>query len=220
MLTIYHGSNKIIKEPDYDINNNNNDFGQGFYTSINSELAKEWAVKNGQNGFLNEYILDTNKLDILDLTNPSYNILNWVACILKFRRIDITSRQTLLGIVYIINNYYIDINKYDLIFGYRCDDSHFKIVNDFLENKISFNKLSHFFMKDKDSKQLVLISKKAYSKLKFISYSIVKSKYYSSISINRDINIRLHYQELKNTPNNEDDIYLEDIMRRKDKNAY
>ena len=52
-ITIYHGSNQIIETPAYGKGRKNNDFGLGFYCTESNELAKEWAVDEDRDGFVN-----------------------------------------------------------------------------------------------------------------------------------------------------------------------
>ena len=40
-----------------------------------------------------------------------------------------------------MEKYNIDISEYDLIIGYRADDSYFRFAEDFLNNSISVEKL-------------------------------------------------------------------------------
>ena len=69
----------------YLLGKSNNDYGKGFYCTQNIELAKEWACKQNSDGYVNEYNLDLDGLKILDLLNGEYNILNWIALLLKYR---------------------------------------------------------------------------------------------------------------------------------------
>lgn len=64
-LTIYHGSNKIIKNPKFGEGRKYNDFGRGFYCTESIDLAKEWAVTSLHDGFSNRYALDTEYLKVL-----------------------------------------------------------------------------------------------------------------------------------------------------------
>ena len=75
MITIYHGSERIVEVPTFGLGRQNNDFGLGFYCTENEELAKEWAVSSIRNGFSNRYTLDTEYLNILNLNSPDYTIL-------------------------------------------------------------------------------------------------------------------------------------------------
>lgn len=42
---------------------------------------------------------------------------------------------------FLMEKYNIDISEYDLIIGYRADDSYFRFAEDFLYNSISVEKL-------------------------------------------------------------------------------
>ena len=84
-IIIYHGSEKIIQNPDIKAGKKHNDYGQGFYCTEDIELAKEWACKNDYDGFANRYELDLSELKILNLNSNEYTILNWIAILLKNR---------------------------------------------------------------------------------------------------------------------------------------
>jgi hypothetical protein len=63
-MTIYHGSKKIIKSPVFGAGNPNNDYGTGFYCTEDEDLAKEWSVSLGQDGYANQYELDVTGVDV------------------------------------------------------------------------------------------------------------------------------------------------------------
>ena len=67
IITIYHGSEKIVEKPIFGGGRKNNDFGLGFYCTASKEIAKEWAVSNLYDGISNCYTLDTEYLIILNL---------------------------------------------------------------------------------------------------------------------------------------------------------
>lgn len=81
-MTIYHGSNSEIRKPDLQHGRKGNDFGQGFYCFESAELAMEAACKLPLDGVANEYELDTDGLNIIDLNSGDYNVLNWMALLL------------------------------------------------------------------------------------------------------------------------------------------
>ena len=65
-ITVYHGSDKIIEKPEFGKGHVYNDYGKGFYLTLNKDLAGEWAVlRTGSNGYINEYELDSTALNIL-----------------------------------------------------------------------------------------------------------------------------------------------------------
>ncbi len=43
MITVYHGSHTAVREPLVGIGRQNLDFGQGFYVTVMSSQAEEWA---------------------------------------------------------------------------------------------------------------------------------------------------------------------------------
>ena len=51
IITLFHGSKKIVEVPTFGEGKKTNDFGLGFYCTETEELAKEWAVSSLQDGF-------------------------------------------------------------------------------------------------------------------------------------------------------------------------
>ena len=109
-LLIYHGSKHIIKKPTLYGGKETNDYGYGFYCTKEIELAKEWACPDGSDGYANEYLLNLKGLNILDLTNTKYNILNWIALLLKYRMPAGLSFNDEQIRQYIIENFSIDLS--------------------------------------------------------------------------------------------------------------
>ena len=91
---LFHGSDHIIEKPKYNYGNKNNDYGLGFYCTTNLDLAKEWATRINNTGFVNKYSLRDDRFNILDLTSDEYDVLNWVALLMNNRSIskDLKSR--------------------------------------------------------------------------------------------------------------------------------
>lgn len=69
LITLYHGSGKIVEQPIWGEGKKNNDFGLGFYCTASEDLAKEWAVSSLRDGFSNRYILNTEYLNVLNLNS-------------------------------------------------------------------------------------------------------------------------------------------------------
>lgn len=142
-MVLYHGSVSIIERPKYGLGAKNNDYGRGFYCTENIELAKEWACGKGENGYANKYVLDTNGLTILDLNSPQYNILNWLAILTKNRTYWQRNSISEQAKAYLQEHFYIETSQYDIIRGYRADDSYFSFAQDFVANTISLRQLSN-----------------------------------------------------------------------------
>ena len=67
--TLYHGSEFVIKSPQFGVGKTDNDYGRGFYCTERLELAKEWAVADLHDGHANRYTLDFEGLTVIDLDN-------------------------------------------------------------------------------------------------------------------------------------------------------
>lgn len=142
-IQLYHGSDKIVERPELDKGSAKNDYGQGFYCTMHYELACEWASKNeAVNGYANEYELDLSGLKVLDLSDPAYNILNWITLLIQNRTFTSTTPISKQAQAYLIENFSSDVSDYDLIKGYRADDSYFSFAKDFVNNTISVQQLA------------------------------------------------------------------------------
>ena len=193
MLTIFHGSEKIIKTPFYGGSRNNNDYGNGFYCSESEDLAREWSVDENRDGFLNRYELDTDGLSVLRLNGGSYTILHWLAILLENRRFQITSALAREARKYLITAFHVDDQDADLIIGYRADDSYFSFAADFLNGTISLRQLEEAMYLGKLGEQVVLKSAESYRHLRFLSYEPVDSAVWYSRRIKRDHEARKQY---------------------------
>ena len=181
-VVIYHGSDHVVKEPEYGFGGVHNDYGPGFYCTQDIEIAKEWANKSTEYGYVNKYQFDGRGLKILDLTSDKYNVLNWIAILMHYRDISSANRELYKRrLAFLEDNYFIDISEFDVIIGYRADDSYFKFPLSFIRNELSIEKLEEIYKLGDLGKQIVLISEKAFSKLTFLKAEsvdpIYKEKY-------------------------------------------
>ena len=172
---IYHGSESIINKPQRLKGNIHNDYGLGFYCSSNKTLAKEWAARKGGIGFINSYTIRDDGLKILDLTKPPFNyVLYWVALLMHNREISIDLKNNYpRELKYLEDKYLIDVSKYDVVIGYRADDSYFRFPEAFIRSEITLESLNKIFLAGDLGKQFVLISEKAFKNLKFKDYEEV-----------------------------------------------
>ena len=193
-MIIYHGSKDLIKKPIYGIGNPKNDYGLGFYCTENLELAKEWACSNNEtNGYENIYEIHLDNYKVLDLRKKEYTILNWLALLLKFRTFDINKPIASQAKDFIIKNYLINTDNYDIIIGYRADDSYFSFAKDFINNTITLEQLSKAMQLGDLGTQIVLKSKKAIESLKYIGYERAIHLEYYTKRVNRDKKAREQY---------------------------
>lgn len=231
-MILYHGSQKIIKEPAFGAGKKENDYGQGFYCTESLELAKEWACPILEDGFVNKYTFNVEGLNVLRLNSEKYHILNWLAILLHNRRIDL-SRNKQVGIRgrdYIIENFMPEIKGYDVVIGYRADDRYFAFSRDFVQNVISVRQLANAMKLGKLGEQVVLISKKAFENIHFNSYEIAESNIYYYKRIEREALADKGFYAIHNEADrkldpmhNENDIldsdlFMLDIIRKGIKN--
>ncbi len=170
--TIYHGSEFIIEKPEYLKGNMHNDYGLGFYCCSNKELAKEWAAKRSGHGFINCYTIRDDRLKVLDLTKPPYdNVLYWVALLMHNRELSSDLKNNYpRELKYLEEKYLIDVKSFDIVIGYRADDSYFRFPEAFVRSEITLESLNKIFLAGHLGKQYVVISKRAFDLLHFVDY--------------------------------------------------
>lgn len=216
---LYHGSENIIEKPEFGKGARNNDYGKGFYCTENIELAKEWACAKQNNGYANIYEFDMAGLEVLNLNSAEYNILNWLAILADNRTYWQNGSIAEQAKKYIKDNFLPDISGYDVIIGYRADDSYFSFAQDFVAGVISLQKLSEAMRLGKLGEQIVLKSQKAFEQIKFIGYEDVDAGEYFNKKREREREARQEYRRSKNATADVNDLFILDIMREEIKNG-
>lgn len=211
LITVYHGSQQIVEVPTFGKGRKNNDFGLGFYCTESNDLAKEWAVSSLRDGFSNRYTLDTEYLNILNLNSPSYTILNWMAVLVEHRLFSIKTPVARRAKRYLIDNFGVNVNAFDLITGYHANDSYFDYAEAFLNNAITVEQLSRAMRLGKLGEQIVIKSKFAFSKIKFDGFEIAEKGTYYVLRKARDDAASQMYLDIQEEE--ADGLYIQDIMR-------
>lgn len=210
-IILYHGSEKIIENPIFGAGKKNNDFGLGFYCTESNDLAKEWAVSSLNDGYSNKYTLDTEYLKILNLNSSDYTILNWIAILVEHRLFSIKTPVARRAKQYLIDYFSINVNAYDLIIGYRADDSCFDYAESFLNNTISVEQLAQAMRLGKLGEQIVIKSQFAFLNLKFEGYEVAdKNQYYDLRKVRND---EANQYYLKMLDQEMDGLFIQDIIR-------
>lgn len=215
-LTIYHGSDQIIEHPVFGGGKKNNDFGLGFYCTASSSLAKEWAVSSLSDGFSNRYTLDTEYLKILNLNSSDYTILNWIAVLVEHRLFAIKTPVARRAKRYLTDHFGVNVNAFDLVTGYRADDSYFDYAESFLNNGISVEQLARAMRLGKLGEQIVLKSRFAFSKLHYEGFEVAKREQYYLLRKTRNEEADQMYLDL--LEEEEDGLYIRDIMKEEIQN--
>ena len=218
-IILLHGTDHIIEVPDINIGNEHNDYGKRFYCTKAEEMAKEWACKQNTDGFVNSYELNTDGLKILDLTDGQHTVLNWIAILLKYRTFKLNSEIAIDARDYIIEHFSVNIGDYDVVVGYRADDSYFQYAESFVSNSLPLRSLNKALRLGKLGEQTVLVSQKAFDQIKFIDAAPVSKDEYYPKFIDRDSSARKAFkQEIKKSKVYRDDIFVLDILREEMQN--
>ncbi len=210
-ITIYHGSKQIVEVPVFGEGKKNNDFGLGFYCTESNDLAKEWAVSSLRDGFSNRYTLDTEYLNVLNLNSPDYTILNWIAVLVEHRIFSIKTPVARRAKQYLIDHFSVNVNAFDLIVGYRADDSYFDYAEAFVNNGITVEQLAQAMRLGKLGEQIVIKSQFAFSKIKYEGFESADKNTYYALRKARDDDANKTYLEI--LEKEADGLYIQDIMR-------
>lgn len=206
---LYHGSEFEIKVPVYGKGKSYNDYGLGFYTTRNKGLAGEWAVLMTQkDGYINEYAFNDGSIfnddgleiepELKTLNLDNMDIKHWVAVLMDNREGDYEDPAIYDIIKEFKDNYLIDVSEYDVITGWRADDSYFRFVEDFVLNRLSLENLQKAMRFGNLGYQICLKSEKTFSpgRLKFItSYRAEMSRFFS-FAEERDKEARRSYAKM------------------------
>ena len=211
LITIFHGSEQVVEVPTFGLGRKNNDFGLGFYCTESEDLTKEWAVSSLRNGFANRYTLDTEYLNVLNLNSPDYTILNWIAVLVEHRLFSIKTPVARRAKRYLIDNFGVNVNAYDLITGYRADDSYFDYAESFLNNGISVEQLARAMRLGKLGEQIVIKSKFAFDRIRYEGFDIAEKEKYYVLRKSRDDKANQLYLDM--LEEEDDGLYIQDIMR-------
>ena len=212
-MTLYHGSESIIEAPEFGKGARSKDYGKGFYCTENIELAREWACAKNKSGYVNVYEFDLTGLKVLNLNDGQYHILNWLAILADNRTYWQRGSIAEEAKEYIKTHFLLDVSPYDVIIGYRADDSYFSFAQDFVSGLISLQKLSEAMRLGKLGEQIVLKSEKAFEQLKFVGYESADAEKYYIKKTERERKARKEYRSSKKGNANINDLFMLDIMR-------
>lgn len=144
-ITLYHGSNQIVDEPEIRTAKYNKDFYYGFYCTLIKEQAIKWATRYQSTGYLNEYSYTENpELKIKKFETMTEEWLDFIA-------------DCRLG----------KAHDYDIVEGPMANDTIFNYVQDFIDGNISraaFWELAKF---KKPTHQISFHTARALTTLKF-----------------------------------------------------
>ena len=115
---------------------------------------------------------------------------------------------------YLTANFLSDVSNFDVIKGYRADDSYFTFAIDFLSNTISLKQLSRAMRLGALGEQVVLKSSKAFEGLRFVRSEFADGEVYFKKKYERDKQAREDYFKRERiAPRQRDDVFMLDILR-------
>lgn len=208
---IYHGSERVIDQPRYKGGKPYNDYGYGFYCTEIESMAKEWAVSEDHDGFSNQYRLDDREFKTLYL-NRDYSILTWLTILLAHRTFHFETPLAREAARYLTEHFSLDVESFDLIYGYRADDSYFSFAQDFISGTISFEQLKRAMYLGEMGMQLVLKSRRAFERILFVKAERVLRSDFLDRKMLRDLKARsayLHSDRMRYRPG---ELYITTIL--------
>lgn len=211
-MELWHGSQKIIETPQFGLGKIHNDYGRGFYCTESLSLAKEWACSGDTDGFANRYELDLADLKVLDLLSPQYSVLHWIALLVEHRSFRKDTAVAVGACEYLHDHFLPATDAYDVIRGWRADDSYFSYARAFVNNTITVEQLARAMKLGNLGEQLVLKSERAFKNICFIGFERAPQVLYGSLAKKRDESARAQYRELL-AENPFEGIRIVDIVR-------
>lgn len=216
-ITVYHGSKDGNLKPQYGYGAKTNDYGQGFYTTPNKELAKEWAwsgYTSGNIAYVYEYGLSLSGLSVLNLTE--YDSIYWVTELIANRRLNFRdgfeNEVTQDNIKRLLSMYKLNTSNYDIIVGYRADDSYFQYAAAFVNGTIYKGTLDSALRFGELGIQVFIKSKRAFSALHQVAYESVPLIYKQRFN-RRDKLAREKYSEIRRKQTTQDKRTVYDFLK-------
>ena len=211
-MLLYHGSDHIIERPEFGAGKKHNDYGRGFYCTENIELAKEWAVSEDTDGYVNKYSIDTSRLSILDINSEQYTMLHWLGILLKNRIFTLSTPLEREAKKYILDNFNISLDGIDIVKGYRADDSYFSYARDFISGVISYEQLSKALRLGMLGEQYCLVSQKAFTEIEYVGNEYVDSEEWYPRKMLRDMYARQGYRNMEKEEYRKGELYITKII--------
>lgn len=211
-MRIYHGSDHIIANPQYGLGKPYNDYGLGFYCTESLDMAKEWGVQRGRDGYANVYELDDGGLVLLDLNEDGMTVLHWLSVLLENREFDMPSPLAAEAREYLLQAFSVDYETADLIKGYRADDSYFSFAQDFINGTISVQQLSRAMRLGKLGQQIVLKSERSFERMSFIGSEAAEKDTWYPRWEQRDKRARHEYLDVERNRRQKGDLFIMQII--------
>ena len=72
--------------------------------------------------------------------------MNWVAILLHFRELDSSFKKSFAKrLIFLEEKYYVDVEKYDVVIGFRADDAYFRFPLDYVRGNLTVEQLNYVY---------------------------------------------------------------------------
>ena len=150
-------------------------------------------------------------LSVLDLESGEFSILNWLAILADNREFNVSTPLAREGLRYLLDNCLIDISPYDVIRGYRADDSYFSFARQFVNGMISLRQLQRIMFLGDLGIQYALMSERAFSAIRFRDWKQASGAEFYPKRFEREQNARRKYLDTVNGFDS-DGVDIRDLM--------
>ena len=166
-LEVYHGADRVVERPACGAGAPYRDFGVGFYCTTQRELAEVWACEGLRGGFVSRYVLDTDALQILDLTAETIGPFHWLGLLAAHRRFLDAAPTASNGAAWFRANACPALDGWDAVLGWRGDSSQFSFAQAVFSDNAPMDRLYRALAQS--GTQLVLRTPRALAALRFQS---------------------------------------------------
>ncbi|MDO4502366.1 MAG: DUF3990 domain-containing protein [Coriobacteriia bacterium] len=211
-LILYHGSDRIVEKPRFGVGNPRNDYGLGFYCTASLEMACEWAVGRGTDGYANKYVFDDSGLTVVDFESVGLCTLHWLTTLLANRTFDVRAPLALEAREYLLEHFYVDLDDADVVKGFRANDSYFTFAQDFIMGTISYRQLNNAMRLGDLGQQTVIKSARAFERLEFREAREVPRSVWLPRREERDRTARRKYFDVERSKRRRGDLYITQIL--------
>ena len=166
---LYHGTGATFENPDLDNSREDVDFGVGFYTTQNKEMAKKWASSK-RKSTINTYSFNR----IGDLKIYTFKLdEEWLDFVTN-NRLGIDSQKK--------------YDKYDILIGPTAENKVFDTVNEYIKGTYTKKEAIQYITVAGFDQQIVFKTEKAIQSLKFIKRELLEpdEKAFIKLQVNKD----------------------------------
>ena len=132
---------------------------------------------------------------------------------MHFKKLEISFERRNKPALEWLSKYFIDVREYDVVIGFRADDSYFRFPSSFVSGELSLDDLEEIFLLGDLGKQYAFMSQKALNALHFDRVIPCEEeyvgRYYSIVS-----KATAKFNEVFNWPRSPDKTYVLDLMRK------